>query len=163
MATRSPRRSTAPNMYVSPKFRSGSHTQLSSARRFLKTIVPAGAAALDGDSNPSHNRKRTRAVATICLIRPSAHRSSGVDARGAVWLENLGTLDACRCPDFITAQAQRTLRTMLAPRWRTNRGAFQRYCPAGQTDSSTFNALGVLMNDKGRAAVTFAAGAIGMQ
>src|SRR5438034_435337 len=55
-------------MYVSPKFRSGSHTQLNSARRFLNTIVPTGAPAVEGDSNPSHSRKRTRAFATMCRM-----------------------------------------------------------------------------------------------
>src|SRR5436305_584018 len=34
-------------------------------------------------------------------MRARAHRSSAVDARGAVWLEKVGRDRACRCSDFM--------------------------------------------------------------
>src|SRR4051812_9962903 len=82
-------------MYVSPKFRSGSHAQLNNARRFRKHRDPIDG-AVDGDnSNPSQRQNLTRAAGTNPRIRSSSHRSSDVETAGAVWLENVGTGNAC--------------------------------------------------------------------
>src|SRR6202035_1373905 len=106
--------STAPNMYVSPRYRSGSQIQLNSARRFLNTIVPTGAAEADTSSKPSHSKKRTRAVATVSRMRASAHRSSAVDPSGAVRLENVETETNWRCSDFM-AGALRLEKAFFVP------------------------------------------------
>src|SRR5262245_10482012 len=105
-------------MYASPKLRSGSHTQLRSARRFLKTIVAIGEPEIGGSSNPSHSPNRSGADATDCRICASAKRSSQLDCAATTSLENVAgpvaTLSLTRTSEGRYGSTQKTI-TRLMP------------------------------------------------
>src|SRR5260370_15072689 len=70
-------------------------------------MVPTGAPVRDGTSNPSQSMNLTRAGATVRWIRASAHRSSEVDAIGAISPEKVGAWTARTSSYFIVSSRQR--------------------------------------------------------
>ncbi len=65
-------------------------------------MVPTGASPAYGSSKPSQSTNRRRAEGTDARMRPATQRSTGVEARGAESLENVGTENTRASPSFMT-------------------------------------------------------------